>query len=106
MDLCKKYLALSCNSNTGVDLDGERRSDHVSHFVLRLAFCRSTEDVRRRYVNLETTLFRIRYESDDTKEREEFLGSRDFGWIEASSLIEGFLESVLILLSGLKRREG
>jgi DNA primase large subunit len=104
--LCRKYLSLNSNSHGGADLDSERRRDHVSHFVLRLAFCRGTEDVRRRYVNLETTLFRIRYENDDTQERERFLGSRDFGWIEASSLIEGFAESILTLLSGLERREG
>ena len=89
MQLCKKYLSLSSNSHKDVDLDGERRRDHVSHFVLRLAFCRGTEDIRRRYLNLETTLFRMRYETDDTKERQVFVGSRDFGWIEASSLIEG-----------------
>ena len=100
--LCKKYQSLSSNSHGSVDQDGERRRDHVSHFVLRLAFCRGTEDVRRRYVNLETILFKIRYESDDTKEREVFLGSRDFGWIEASSLTEGIIESILTLLSGLE----
>lgn len=104
--LCKKYLLLNANSNEGADLDSERRKDHVSHFVLRLAFCRGTEDVRRRYINLETTLFKIRYENDDAKEREEFLGSRDFGWIEASPLIGRFVESILSLLLGLERRKG
>jgi hypothetical protein len=32
-------------------------------------------------VKAETILFRVRYESDDNKEREEFLDSRNFGWI-------------------------
>ena len=36
-----KYLPLNSNSATGEDLDFERRKDHVSHYVLRLAFCRS-----------------------------------------------------------------
>lgn len=36
-----KYLPLNPNSASGVDLDFERRKDHVSHYVLRLAFCRS-----------------------------------------------------------------
>lgn len=33
----------------------------------------------------ETALFRVRYESDDTKERELFLQSRDFKWTEVNS---------------------
>lgn len=38
---CTKYLPLNASSATGVDRDAERKKDHVSHFVLRLAFCRS-----------------------------------------------------------------
>jgi len=42
--LFEKFMPL--NSNTahagrGVQLDEERRKDHYSHFILRLAFCRS-----------------------------------------------------------------
>jgi DNA primase large subunit len=103
--LCKKYLPLSSNTNTGADLDGERRKDHVGHFVLRLAFCRGTDDVRRRYVNLETALFRIRYEGDDASEREEFLGSRDFRWIEASCLVGGLVESIPTLVFPRSRKK-
>ena len=40
-DQCVKYLPLSSNTAGGVDLDGQRRKDHIGHFVLRLAFCRS-----------------------------------------------------------------
>ena len=36
---CKKYLPVNSNSATSVDRDAERRN--ASHFVLRLAFCRS-----------------------------------------------------------------
>jgi DNA primase large subunit len=38
---CKKYLPLNSSSAISVDRDEERRKDHVSHFILRLAFCRS-----------------------------------------------------------------
>ncbi len=40
-DQCKKYLPLSATSAISVDRDTERRKDHLGHFVLRLAFCRS-----------------------------------------------------------------
>jgi len=43
------------------------------------------EELRRRFVKAETTLFRVRYDSDDTSEKEEFLNSRDFDWIAVSS---------------------
>jgi DNA primase large subunit len=37
----EKHLALAHNTARTVRLDEQRRKDHVSHFVLRLAFCRS-----------------------------------------------------------------
>ncbi|KZT11217.1 DNA primase large subunit [Laetiporus sulphureus 93-53] len=80
---CKKYLPLNSTSAKTIDRDAERRKDHVGHFVLRLAFCRS-EELRRRFVKAETALFRMRYDSDDNEEREEFLSSRDFDWIPVS----------------------
>ncbi|KAG8726627.1 hypothetical protein FRC12_023224 [Ceratobasidium sp. 428] len=52
--------------------------DHVSHYVLRLAFCRS-EELRRRFVKAETMLFKVRWETDDRNERDRFLNSLDIG---------------------------
>jgi DNA primase large subunit len=40
----------------------------------------ASEDLRRRLVKAETTLFRIRYETDGYAEREQFMNSRDFNW--------------------------
>ncbi|KAF9005580.1 eukaryotic and archaeal DNA primase, large subunit-domain-containing protein [Cyathus striatus] len=77
---CNKYLPLHASTAKYMLVDEERRKDHLSHFVLRLAFCRS-EDLRRRFVKAESTLFRVRYETDDYREREQFLNSRDFNWI-------------------------
>jgi hypothetical protein len=45
------------------------------------------EDLRKRFVKAESTLFRIRYDSDDRNERDAFLSSRDFDWISVSSTL-------------------
>lgn len=76
----KRLLPL--NANTAIksaDLLSERLKDHVSHFVLRLAFCRS-EDLRRRFVKAESLLFRLRFETDDATEREIFMRSLNLDW--------------------------
>jgi DNA primase large subunit len=85
----KRFLPLNASTASGAggsvgpDLDAERMKDHVSHFVLRLAFCR-TEDLRRRFVKAETTLFRMRFESDDATERERFLQTLNIDWTPVS----------------------
>lgn len=38
----KQYLPLSSNTARNTDLDRERRKDYISHYVLKLAFCRSS----------------------------------------------------------------
>jgi hypothetical protein len=43
------------------------------------------EDLRRRFVKAETTLFRVRYLDATISERREFLQSRDFDWIQAGT---------------------
>jgi DNA primase large subunit len=45
-----------------------------------------SDELRRRFVKAETTLFKIRYETDDSTERESFLSTRDFNWIAVSFL--------------------
>lgn len=40
-DQCAKYLPLHSGTAKTVELDEQRRKDHIGHFVLRLAFCRS-----------------------------------------------------------------
>ncbi|KAL4400882.1 DNA primase subunit Pri2 [Malassezia pachydermatis] len=61
------------------ELLAERRKDHISHFVLRLAFSR-TEELRRRFLYAETQLFRWKLETEQTTEKEAFLRSQDFVW--------------------------
>ncbi len=42
----------------------------------------SREDLRKRFVKAETTLFKLRYASEDSEEKAAFLNSRNFDWIQ------------------------
>ncbi|KAJ3414082.1 hypothetical protein HDV05_007116 [Chytridiales sp. JEL 0842] len=71
-----KYLPLHANSAkrafTPAVLIQERQKDHISHFILRLAYCR-TEDNRAWLLKQETALFKHRFETEEFAEREAFL---------------------------------
>ncbi|KAI9877402.1 MAG: hypothetical protein M1830_004023 [Pleopsidium flavum] len=82
--LLQMYLPLSSNTSSSLGwtderLKLERQKDHYSHFILRLAFS-STEDLRRRFARVETSLFKLRFQNDDASERQTFVGSLQFDW--------------------------
>jgi hypothetical protein len=60
--------------------------------------------LRRRFVKAEIALFRVRYESDDAKERELFLKSRDFQWNEVAHDVIFIIHANAVL--GSTRGEG
>lgn len=74
-----KYLPLSTSSSASPNVALERKKDHYSHFILRLAFA-STEDLRRRFARVETSLFRLRFLSDDARERGTFVAGLNLDW--------------------------
>ncbi|KAI8987309.1 eukaryotic and archaeal DNA primase, large subunit-domain-containing protein [Mycotypha africana] len=61
------------------DLYIERRKDHISHFVLRMAYCRNL-DLRKWFVNQELALFKIRFDQESMEEKKRFLASLNLNW--------------------------
>ncbi|KAH6641380.1 eukaryotic and archaeal DNA primase, large subunit-domain-containing protein [Chaetomium tenue] len=77
--LLEKYLPLDASSSNSSVLHLQRQQDHYSHFILRLAFA-STEDLRRRFARVETMLFRLRFQTDDSRERAAFVSKLNLDW--------------------------
>ncbi|KIW02683.1 uncharacterized protein PV09_06120 [Verruconis gallopava] len=99
-----KHLPLHSNSSQSSNLQEERKKDHYSHFILRLAFS-ATEDLRRRFSRLETMLFRLRYKQDDSSERRAFINSLDFTWDTVSDSEKEELYTKLINATGPFRKD-
>lgn len=88
-----------------VKLQQERQKDHYSHYILRLAFA-STDDLRRRFSRLETALFKLRFQQDDIRERQEFVESLDLAWEIVSEDEKRELGKALLdATPGLKKQE-
>ncbi|KAL2055566.1 hypothetical protein ABVK25_004374 [Lepraria finkii] len=82
--LLQKWIPLHSNSSSSAgaqdeSLKLERQKDHYSHFILRLAFS-STEDLRRRFARIEGSLFKLRFQNDDARERQAFVESLQLDW--------------------------
>ncbi|KAI7868588.1 eukaryotic and archaeal DNA primase, large subunit-domain-containing protein [Spinellus fusiger] len=61
------------------DVYAERRKDHISHFVLRLAYCRS-ESLRNWFLRQESALFKYRFEQERMEKKKEFLEGLSLNW--------------------------
>ncbi|KAJ3345562.1 DNA primase large subunit [Entophlyctis luteolus] len=77
-----KYLPLSANQIAAAggpaarEVVEQRRRDHRSHFILKLAFCH-TEDNRAWFVKHEVALFKYRFDTEFVADREAWLKSEN-----------------------------
>ncbi|KAF2876980.1 eukaryotic and archaeal DNA primase, large subunit-domain-containing protein [Massariosphaeria phaeospora] len=100
--ILNKYLPLRSNSSRSQSLQEERKKDHYSHFILRLAFS-ATEDLRRRFSRLETMLFRLRFKDDDLLERRDFVSSLKLEWEEVGNAEKREFRDELAAAGGSKK---
>ncbi|GAA6061975.1 hypothetical protein JCM10212_005219 [Sporobolomyces blumeae] len=98
----KQFMELhSDKAGRAYNVELERKKDQYSHFVLRLAFCRS-EELRQRFLKAEKELFRIRFETDDPDERRSFIDSLNFGWEKVDETEKEHLSEILAAASGIR----
>ncbi|KAL2900263.1 putative DNA primase large subunit, partial [Bienertia sinuspersici] len=78
------------------------KKDVISHFVLRLAYCR-TEELRKWFLSIETTLFRYRFKSEGPESQRALLVEFDLPYKAVSN---AEFESVKEMLSQVARSLG
>ncbi|XDV50247.1 hypothetical protein PO909_019331 [Leuciscus waleckii] len=86
----------------------KRRKDHISHFILRLAYCQ-TEDLRRWFIQQEMDLFRYRFNYLSSKHKTDFLHKNNLKYETVSAEEKKSLKDKLISssygLSGITLEE-
>lgn len=76
-------------------IQSEREKDYISHFILRLAFCKSDE-LRRKFIMSEVSLFKMRFQDLNKQERLDFLKTIDLPWQDVSQEERDSLKDGLI----------
>jgi len=106
--ILEKYLPLQANSSSSARarderIREERQKDHYSHYILRLAFS-STEDLRNRFARVESSLFRLRFQSDNVRERQSFIETLNFDWEKVPEEERNRLSSQMTAASPVLKR--
>ncbi|KAI7893439.1 eukaryotic and archaeal DNA primase, large subunit-domain-containing protein [Mucor mucedo] len=73
------FLPLKSNLSKSDSLYEERRKDHISHYVLRMAYCRSDE-LQEWFIKQECELFKYRFDQEPIPEKKKFLEDLNLNW--------------------------
>nr|XP_023014675.1 DNA primase large subunit-like [Leptinotarsa decemlineata] len=93
----KKYMRLMRGANGKSELDVQaRRADHLSHYILRLAYCRS-EDLRRWFLSRELEWFKLRFIIQTPQSITQFLELNNLTYQHISTEERDQLKNDLIL---------
>lgn len=76
------------------------RKDQVSHFILRLAYCK-TEDLRRKYLQFECILFKYRLEKLSDEARSDFMAQNGLTYEQVTDQARFDLQDKLAGLAGV-----
>lgn len=63
------------SSSSGKHNGKNNNKDHISHYILRMAYCQN-EELRRWFLTNECILFKIRFESAKSSDVDQFLRER------------------------------
>ncbi|XP_017475803.1 PREDICTED: DNA primase large subunit [Rhagoletis zephyria] len=89
--LCTNSSANSTANSTKYELELQaRRRDYISHFILRLAYCR-TEELKRWFLTREMELFKYKFSSMSSTDIKHFL---DLNKLEYTPLSESQKDAV------------
>ncbi|KAJ1513337.1 hypothetical protein HMI54_003883 [Coelomomyces lativittatus] len=94
------YMPLHPNNADIARLDEERSKDHVSHFILKLAYAKN-ESLRNWFAKYETLLFRLRLEREVSSERSQFLRDLKIKMEELSSAEKHQYSNELSITTGI-----
>ncbi|KAJ2997012.1 hypothetical protein HDV02_005956 [Globomyces sp. JEL0801] len=94
-----KYLDLKRNDSINLiganQLFQQRYKDHLSHFILRLAYCK-TPELQQWFIKHETLLFKLRYQKLTKPEKDQFFELKKLAFNELSldQLIDFYCQSL------------
>merc|ERR1711998_610999 len=71
-----KWVDTACAKHNLHRQSASSNKDVISHFILRLAYCR-TEDLRRWFLAQESILFKVRFEAMDVDSQLSFVRLND-----------------------------
>lgn len=98
-DGLRNYINLIQSTGANIDSDSDvtiRREDHISHFILRLCYCRSL-DLRTWFVARETELFKLRFSNLTSEGLRNFIKAYNLPYTPISEETKELIKEELLM---------